>query len=575
MIHKLVFIIFYILCFIINPANVIALDERQDRLKVKIDDTVERITVTAPRPEFFDPNPVLPTNPFPGRQQGPQGFGEPSSVSNSNQTGHTDTYNTNQISRNNKNYRFKLKKPILVKGKKYQVIVTIIDGPLPESISSKIFITNNNYQLPTSTFSHYHINKSTALNETIPPIYIANEGSLNELSYLLYSGATSDADQPKPVEKIRYLEVEAAIKQLKKMHGRREVVDIDAFNLFNSTLGSAETDLKNNEIDLAWRKTKYATSLENIASGLPPLQNFNNDVLDYFQETQPSNINSYEKTIYSTAIAVYKTRISKIPPNTKERDTAKNVVIASVDMADSYLISDELNEAYFSMKMAKTLGDFLIGIDPITGTARDLYEALTGVNLVTNVNLTPAERGFATLGSLTLGAGSKMGKFSKVFIRLRQALEPKLKTLVSWAKITTGKIKKTDFVSFTRGPVRNVGHYQPKNFENGKLKVHFNKHKDKFVNSFGNEIYLLPEQYLEAAKKFGRSTSPDIINVKRIDSSNGKTVQVVRWNHVNNYFGIFDVETGIIRTFLPLDPSVIGKNSSRMIYVLEQAHIKP
>lgn len=86
--------------------------------------------------------------------------------------------------------------------------------------------------------------------------------------------------------------------------------------------------------------------------------------------------------------------------------------------------------ADFLLSVAKESADILVGLDPFTGTARSLYEAITGENLITGVELSTAERVIATLGVVTAGYAIKTSKTFQILENLSKKIAPKaLKTL--------------------------------------------------------------------------------------------------------------------------------------------------
>ena len=64
------------------------------------------------------------------------------------------------------------------------------------------------------------------------------------------------------------------------------------------------------------------------------------------------------------------------------------------------------------------LADALVGLDMVSGVVRDTYEAVTGKNLITGEELDDFSRGFAVLGIVTFGLGSKIGKGVKLLNKI-------------------------------------------------------------------------------------------------------------------------------------------------------------
>lgn len=72
------------------------------------------------------------------------------------------------------------------------------------------------------------------------------------------------------------------------------------------------------------------------------------------------------------------------------------------------------NKAYFDAhafrQYAMAIADLLVGLDPISGFGRSVYEAFVGRNLVTGERLSDLERGFAVLGTLSFGYGQYVAR---------------------------------------------------------------------------------------------------------------------------------------------------------------------
>src|SRR3954471_3513769 len=53
--------------------------------------------------------------------------------------------------------------------------------------------------------------------------------------------------------------------------------------------------------------------------------------------------------------------------------------------------------------------DLAIGVTPVIGPARDIFEAVSGRNVLTGESLTDWERGFAVAGAVLVGAVAPVG----------------------------------------------------------------------------------------------------------------------------------------------------------------------
>lgn len=100
--------------------------------------------------------------------------------------------------------------------------------------------------------------------------------------------------------------------------------------------------------------------------------------------------------------------------------------LAAVRQADVESATGSREEYETFIGIARTVADVGIGLDPITGAARSLYELVTGENLVTGATLSNAERGIAALNVMLLGGCSTatrgitaLGKLGRVVAGVR------------------------------------------------------------------------------------------------------------------------------------------------------------
>ena len=109
--------------------------------------------------------------------------------------------------------------------------------------------------------------------------------------------------------------------------------------------------------------------------------------------------------------------------------------------------------------MAKELADVVVGIDPVTGMMRDTYEAITGLNMITQEELTTFERGLAVFGIATGGVGSwairsvkslgKLKAFSRIgslVMKVPATFQPSIdlvnKSISHWSKLSHRQVVK-------------------------------------------------------------------------------------------------------------------------------------
>jgi hypothetical protein len=92
----------------------------------------------------------------------------------------------------------------------------------------------------------------------------------------------------------------------------------------------------------------------------------------------------------------------------------------SVLLGDQSLAGGALEDGQAYLDVAYQLADVAMGFVPGVGWGKDVYESVTGINLLTGQSLSDTERAFAVLGVLTVGVGSKLANFGKVANLLRR-----------------------------------------------------------------------------------------------------------------------------------------------------------
>ncbi len=111
-------------------------------------------------------------------------------------------------------------------------------------------------------------------------------------------------------------------------------------------------------------------------------------------------------------------------PKTVKEKKLKELGLAFLFQGDQNYCKDQ-GLATQLQNIAKSILDLLVGIDPITGLARDAYETVTGKNFVTGEKLSQADQAFALLGVATLGFGSKINKGFKILSRVAKKISSK------------------------------------------------------------------------------------------------------------------------------------------------------
>lgn len=161
-------------------------------------------------------------------------------------------------------------------------------------------------------------------------------------------------------------------------------------------------------------------------------------------------------------------KLSNVTPTSNQQKNAKDLGLKSLVEADRSYKKGEKDLAQRFLEVGEALADVAVGWDPITGTARSLYESITGKNMITGEKLGTVGRTFAVLGVFTAGYGAKFGVFRKVTTKV-------LKSLGGSGKVSTAIVE--------AGRVLDAGR---------KLGVKTKEGFREFLNfakrSFGNEV---------------------------------------------------------------------------------------
>lgn len=110
---------------------------------------------------------------------------------------------------------------------------------------------------------------------------------------------------------------------------------------------------------------------------------------------------------------------SGVPKRAEARKWGLQLLVES----DNYSVQGQNSEAQAFKRYAEVFADIAIGLDPVTGPLRDTYEAFTGKDLITGEKLDDWSRGFALVGALSFGFGSKIGKGLRVIRQVIKAVE--------------------------------------------------------------------------------------------------------------------------------------------------------
>jgi hypothetical protein len=155
--------------------------------------------------------------------------------------------------------------------------------------------------------------------------------------------------------------------------------------LFRAELSKAEETLlsKAGIPEIAGSKVSLATAFPGVPS--------------------PDKMTEGDKKFYAENLEVYN-KLVDVQPFNEQGLLAKDIGIDASIIAFSSYQGGNFNSAYTAQGIASTMLDIATGTLPVISTGRDIYEALTGKNLLTGVNLTNLERSLALVGIASLGA---------------------------------------------------------------------------------------------------------------------------------------------------------------------------
>lgn len=159
---------------------------------------------------------------------------------------------------------------------------------------------------------------------------------------------------------------------------------------------------------------------KNIAAGIASAHEISSNTIEAFSQELKDTIKSADAGISNK----YSSRDPNLVENLKQLETilrvnystspkriaARSWGLTMLEQSDTASVRGDALEAQAFLKYAEAFADIAIGLDPVTGPIRDIYEAFTGKNLVTGEALDNWSRGFAIMGAVTFGFGSKIAK---------------------------------------------------------------------------------------------------------------------------------------------------------------------
>ncbi|WP_321860487.1 pre-toxin TG domain-containing protein [Pseudomonas paraveronii] len=107
--------------------------------------------------------------------------------------------------------------------------------------------------------------------------------------------------------------------------------------------------------------------------------------------------------------------LETVPATTPDTQDIKAIGLNAVVLADAAEAKGDQDSTAYYYSIARSAADLLIGIDPVTGTVRALYESLTGRNMITGEQLSSLEYGIAIFSVATLGYAGEIARGIEIF----------------------------------------------------------------------------------------------------------------------------------------------------------------
>lgn len=229
-----------------------------------------------------------------------------------------------------------------------------------------------------------------------------------------------------------------------------------------------------------------------------------------------------------------------------EQQQLKVVGERAIELSDSALSVNDIDEASYYYSIARASADLLIGIDPVTGTLRAVYEAITGTNMITGAELTSLERGVAIFGVATLGIGAEISKGVQILGILvsnsvkERAIVQRAVTYGSWiarwftdfrgstkSNAVASKYMKM-LVEISSGPRRRAEHLKAmyETVETGAMRIH-------------PELYRLDDKFVKNLS-LGEATRDEIETLGRAFVGENATVSAYRQDPMVKIFKSVD-----------------------------------
>lgn len=235
----------------------------------------------------------------------------------------------------------------------------------------------------------------------------------------------------------------------------------------NVQLKQQQSEYKFLIVHLVSKSVEVRTELDNIntllqSSGIAAsAEKFDDHKFNYALSKKLNDINAFKfKSTKSEFLVkaepVYNILKSGVAKSA-DKESFRLIGAAALMESDKSSLYGEPESSELMLSIAKVSADILVGIDPITGFARSLYEFSFGYNMITGEALSPIERALAGLGVISGGGSSAAGRGILMLAPLAKRLGPVfIQSLSSVNKIfeklsAIGYQKVSDCMNLLRG----------------------------------------------------------------------------------------------------------------------------
>lgn len=126
--------------------------------------------------------------------------------------------------------------------------------------------------------------------------------------------------------------------------------------------------------------------------------------------------------IHRKDLAALQDKLESTDPRTPQGRTAKYIGQYALSQADGASLRGDLSAYRIWYELGVTMSDIALGMVPVVGTAKDLWEAITGQSILTGERLTDQERFVAGVSAVSLGVAGFVARAIKGGVKTSKAM---------------------------------------------------------------------------------------------------------------------------------------------------------